>query len=190
MSSSSPQDKKALKVLFIAQIVIVFLLTLQFVAGLFLHLKEHPVDGDFIFAIGLGSLGASVAQVKKIKRRKVRPVSDPQEMVILFTLMPIVYGTIMSSVAYLLFMSGILSGDNGGGLITTNLFPTFRHSSSHDDGNLVAQWLSIKPAGISETGKLLVWCFIAGYSETFVSGILSNIEKKGIRNEPAEESEK
>lgn len=29
------------------------------------------------------------------------------------------------------------------------------------------------------TGKLLVWCFLAGYSERFVVGILDQLEKHG-----------
>ena len=91
--------------------------------------------------------------------------------------MPLLYGTLMAGVAYLLFMSEILSGDGGGGLFTTNIFPNFTKPDSSTP--LVNQFVTMTPDGMRNSGKLLVWCFIAGYSERFVTGILDQLEKKG-----------
>lgn len=31
---------------------------------------------------------------------------------------------------------------------------------------------------MKDVGKLLVWCFVAGYSESFVTGILKQLESR------------
>lgn len=38
--------------------------------------------------------------------------------------------------------------------------------------------LRLRPESMQDFGKLLVWCFIAGYSEKFVSGILQTLEER------------
>lgn len=45
--------------------------------------------------------------------------------------MPFLYGGMMAAVAYLLFMAGILTGDSGGGLLTTNVFPNFSRTRAN-----------------------------------------------------------
>ena len=83
----------------------------------------------------------------------------------------------MSGVAYLLFISGILSGNEGEGLITTNLFPYFKDTTEFN-ADLLQQFKAIKPASMQDTGKLLVWCFLAGYSEHFIVRVLNHLEQK------------
>ncbi len=41
---------------------------------------------------------------------------------------------------------------------------------------------------LPDLGKLLVWSFIAGYSEHLVTGILSQLERKGAGAEPQNEA--
>jgi hypothetical protein len=95
------------------------------------------------------------------------------------TLMPILYGAIMAGLTYLLFMSGILSGNAGAGLLTTNLFPTFNVDLVDiETEGLVKSFLGSRPATLPDLGKLLVWCFLAGYSEKFVIGILGKLEHR------------
>ena len=77
----------------------------------------------------------------------------------------------MASVAYLLFMSGILTGEQGQGLFTSNLFPNFTHPVIPTGQLLtVPMILQIRPVSVADVGKLFVWCFLAGYSERFVTG--------------------
>lgn len=95
------------------------------------------------------------------------------------TLMPFLYGGVLAVVAYFLFMSQILSGVEGGGLLATNLFPDFRAATpaSGLQPLTVQHWLDLRPIDIASAGKLIVWCFLAGYSERFVLGVLGRLEK-------------
>lgn len=135
--------------------------------------------GFFWFSFLAGCVGASLGALKRIR-------SDPQFAVELAqsriaTLMPVLYGGLMAGVAYLLFMSGILSGDGGNGLLTTNLFPNFSAASAARAS--LSEYLAMRPATMADAGKLIVWCFLAGYSERFVAGILGQLEQKATRTE-------
>jgi len=39
-------------------------------------------------------------------------------------------------------------------------------------------YIEMRPATIADVGKLMVWCFLAGYSERFVADILGQLERK------------
>lgn len=133
--------------------------------------------GSFFFAFFLGCIGGSVALLKRIRKEDAKVIEELASYWIA-TLMPLLYGGIMASVAYLLFMSGILSGDGGNGLFTSNLFPNFT-SPRPESGELLSfkQIVQMRPETLKDIGKLLVWCFLAGYSERFVIGILKQLER-------------
>ncbi|MBX3746054.1 MAG: hypothetical protein KF833_12180 [Verrucomicrobiae bacterium] len=126
----------------------------------------------------LGALGGSLSLLRRLK-------GGSDDVVARFAthltavIMPLVYGALMAGVAYLLFMSGILTGEGGQGLFTSNLFPLFT-SPEIPDGTLLSmqQVLQIRPATVQDLGKLLVWCFLAGYSESFIVGILEVLERR------------
>jgi hypothetical protein len=64
----------------------------------------------------------------------------------------------------------------GGGLLVTNLFPNFVDPGS--GGTVLDKFVRVEPETVEDIGKLLVWCFLAGYSERFVTDILGQLEKK------------
>lgn len=183
----SPENKSMVAI-FIVQITLLIILTSLFFIGLDVNNNLQIEIGDFWFAIIMGAMGASVALMKRTKESKVKFENDSNGFIILSTLMPILYGTIMAGIAYLLFMSGILSGDGGGGLVTTNIFPNFTRDVSNDSGNLMKQFMNIHTVGITDTGKLLVWCFITGYSEKFITGILNNMESGTMSKDKSKET--
>jgi hypothetical protein len=43
------------------------------------------------------------------------------------------------------------------------------------------EFFRMRPATTEDLGKLFVWCFLAGYSESFVTGLLSRLEQTGSR---------
>ena len=99
--------------------------------------------------------------------------------------MPLMYGGLMASVTYLLFMSGILTGDGGNGLFTSNLFPNFNRPAVAEDELLnMRMVLTLRPDGIADFGKLMVWCFVSGFSERFVMSVLGALEERAA---PAQE---
>jgi len=155
--------------LFFAQLGIVLAFCIMAVIGYFWHV------GSFLFGVFLGSLGGSIALLKRVRTDKIVIIQELAED-ITATLMPILYGGLMAGVGYLLFMSGILSGEGGSGLFTSNLFPNFTTPENLDE-KLIKNFILIKPETMKDVGKLLVWCFIAGYSERFVTGILKQLEQ-------------
>ena len=91
--------------------------------------------------------------------------------------MPFLYGGLMAGVAYFLFVSQVLSGTDGDGLLAMNLFPDFDYQTKISGSLKVQDWLYLRPKGLDDVGKLIVWCFLAGYSESFISGILKRLEQ-------------
>lgn len=171
--------------IFATQIVLVATILLLMLLGHVLETIRGPGQSpgfDFWFAFIAGCLGSSLCLLKRVAadalalREAGRSRTD--------TLMPILYGGILAGVAYLLFMSGLLSGPNGSGLLTTNLFPTFELESL-EQKTIVSAYLGSRPASIPDVGKLLVWCFLAGYSEKFVIGILGRLERSHSEDLPS-----
>ncbi len=170
-------DLNSIRIIFFSQIILLCILPLLFI----IDQSDNGIKlGSFFFAIDLGALGASVSLMKRVREHNSLFISESKSLKIFSTLIPIIYGTVMSGVAYLLFMSGILTGNGGNGLLTTNLFPNFTEPSN---GNLLDQFLNMTPIDMKNTGKLLVWCFLAGYSERFVTGVLKQLENQSINGE-------
>ena len=160
---------------FTAQVVLLVTLLLLVVAGYFL--PEHL--GSFVFSLLVGCIGGSVALSRRVGREGPEAMAEVARSWIT-TLMPLLHGGLMAGVAYLLFISGILTGDGGNGLFTSNLFPNFVQPEQEAGETMsIRVLLGIRPGGIEDLGKLWVWCFVAGYSEKFVTGILGTLEKQG-----------
>lgn len=134
--------------------------------------------GGLPFSLACGCLGANLSLFRRLR------VENDQRLIYLaqdwnFTLLPMIYGGIAGGVMYLLFMSGILSDATGDGLFTSNLFPEFSKPSGPEGQPLsVGTILEIRPVAVRDFGKLLVWAFVSGYSERFVTGILDTLESK------------
>ncbi len=157
--------------IFVAQLCLVAAFCVLATVGYFRQI------GSFSFALLLGSLGGSIALLKRVRTENALVVEELCAD-LTSTLMPMLYGGLMAGVAYLLFMSGILSGEGGSGLFTSNLFPNFTSPDSSVVG-LIRRFLQMESVGMKDVGKLLVWCFVAGYSERFVTGILKQLEQRG-----------
>lgn len=166
-----------IQTIFIVQIYLIatILLLLFFDYGLEWLTDRKRSFGFFWFAFLAGGIGASIGVLKRIA--KDEPFVTELAETRITSLMPILYGGLMAGVAYLLFMSGILSGDGGNGLLTTNLFPNFDSTTAAKAPSVMA-YIEMRPATMADVGKLMVWCFLAGYSERFVADILGQLERK------------
>jgi hypothetical protein len=133
--------------------------------------------GTMFFALLAGALGAEVSIIRRIPTLKDADVSalvgSWWSLVV-----PLLAGSVMAGVLYLVFMAGILTGDGGEGLFTSNLFPTFKAPPVKDPLDLHVV-LEIRPASIKDFGKLMAWCFLSGYSERFVPSLLQSLEQRG-----------
>ena len=84
-------------------------------------------------------------------------------------------GSILALLLYFLFISGLLDGD---------LFPNFGTSSAEQAAVSTSQTgmtvlFDVQGIAYTDYAKLVFWCFLAGYSESFVTNIISNFETTG-----------
>lgn len=178
-----------LRRVFLAQGLLVAGLIALVLIGQFLS-PEHL--GSMPASILVGALGGSLSLLRRLRTGDHHGVvqmarSNPA------TYMPLVYGGLMAGVAYLLFMSGILTGEGGRGLFTSNLFPNFTFLPEAEGLRLsMREVVGLRPKGVQDLGKLLVWCFVSGYSESFVVGVLSTLERQrgGDANRPSDPPKK
>jgi len=84
-----------------------------------------------------------------------------------------VYGGIFALVLYLAFLSRIVEGP----LFPTFALPVFGNPPSTDD--MKNFFMSTYPAAPTDFGKLIFWCFVAGFSERFVPQIISKTQQGG-----------
>ena len=156
--------------IFFAQLCLVAAFSILAIIGYFWQV------GTFFFALFLGSLGGSIDLLRRVRGEKPAVVEELAAD-LTSTLMPILYGGLMAGIAYLLFMSRLLSGESKDGLFTSNLFPNFTRPDASEP-NLIKRFMDMEPVNMTDVGKLLVWCFVAGYSERFVTGILKQLERR------------
>jgi hypothetical protein len=133
--------------------------------------------GSFWFAFVSGIFGASIAMLRMVTRGLQIPSNLRSEHLAIM-LSPLLYGGLMAGVAYFIIVSGLVAGTEGSGIITSNLFPKFTDSTS-PNGVQMLDFLAVRPVSITDATKLIVWCFLAGYSESFVTGILRSLEGQG-----------
>ncbi len=175
MPNTSDQSHKVL----VKRILIIQISLLAVISALVIVNWKVPGAFGFDWVVFLlGCLGASIAMERRIKREPqlIEALSDSK----ISTFMPLLYGGLMAGIAYLLFMSGILTGKQGDGLLASNLFPDFSPPPNevNPEGVGVEEFMALKPSSIMDLGKLWTWAFMAGYSESFVAGILDQLERR------------
>jgi hypothetical protein len=171
--------------IFIAQLVCLILFGVSVAVGLIFPERF----GAFWLAFISGAIGGSLSLIKRIRVEKIEMLQEINSSLIT-TVMPLLYGGILASITYLLFLGCVLTGDGEGGLFTSNLFPEFEglkcSAASEGTGGTeqaqtldMKQIIQIRPRSIQDFAKLLVWSVLSGYSEKFVDGILRTLERRG-----------
>ncbi len=165
MGNSTQVSRALITRIFIAQIALIGATTALVAVALVVDV------GFFWFAFISGVFGASIRLLRRVD-------SGGLESAWMTVLMPLLYGGMLAAVAYFLFFSRILSGVEGGGLIATNLFPDFQSFATEPADRLrISDWLDMRPASLVDAGKLVIWCFLAGYSEHLITGVLERLEQ-------------
>lgn len=138
------------------------------------QLGEGRSFGFFWYSFLAGCLGTST-RLFVVRSSSQDTARERTDWISILT--PIFFGGLMAGVAYMLFMSGVLSGDDGEGLLRSNLFPSFTSNLPPDELPTLIAYIATRPSSVQDVGKLMVWSFVAGYSEGFVMGILRQIER-------------
>lgn len=100
------RTQKVIRRLFIAQLGLLGAVGALVLLGLVF--TQHL--GSFPFAFFTGALGGSISLLRRL-RHESQAVIDEFADSWVSSLMPMLYGGLMAAVAYLLFMSGILTGE-------------------------------------------------------------------------------
>jgi len=135
---------------------------------IFITINRHPELSTFAIVYAAGALGGTVSFERKLQSLPSRGESlgDLVELDsrsgVYFS--PII-GGVFAIVLYVLFASGLITG---------SAFPKLVESSGTPVSFLVF-FADMRPVGIQEWGKLLIWCFIAGFAERFVPDTLDRL---------------
>ncbi len=169
------QQKKT--ILYRLGIVMLVLIIVSAVLVLLFYIISEQM-GTMLFALLIGGIGACVSfflRFSKLTTTEIEFIVTSWWSIVV----PVLIGLIMGGFIYIVFFAGILTGDGGDGLFTSNLFPLFT-STQLEEGEVLSlkKALEIRPVSVQDFGKLLVWCFLAGYSERLVPNILQNLEQR------------
>lgn len=168
-------DDLQLRLILVRQIVIVQVVMIV-VTGLLVPLSLYTGLGWFWFAFIAGIFGSSISLLQRVTKGKSVTYFSKDSWLLLFS--PLLFGGIMAGITYILMGSGLISGEGGDGLLKTNLFPSFGPKELISELAEMSNFLKLRPVTLQDAAKLIVWCFVAGYSEKFVTGILTNFDRK------------
>jgi hypothetical protein len=144
------------------------------IALMYLHeVKDGITVLPTVFAAGL--LGAFVSALRRLYEfRDIFPFKITQGLLgsidtylVIYSLIPPIVGGIAAVALYVLFSAGLIEGD---------LFAEFHCVTGEGKCNVFGEYVSSwQPATASDYGKVLVWGFIAGFSERLVPDMLNRL---------------
>lgn len=105
------------------------------------------------------------------RRLKILPAEDLTLLAnswVSIALSPVA-GAILAELVYLLFISGLLSGD---------MFPAFVPDNQGGAVQGLRAVFEVHCPSASDYAKVLFWSFVAGFSEKFVTNIISQFESR------------
>lgn len=144
------------------------LATLMAALLIFLGLLFYFRGGVTIPAVLIaGALGAFISLQRRLKLLSAEDLQLINESLVYTWLAPMA-GAVMAGVIYLLFISNLLAG---------SMFPVF---GAPIPDNVVgfARLLYISSDDPADYAKLLFWCFVAGFSECFVTDIIGRFRSQ------------
>lgn len=114
-----------------------------------------------------GCVGGFIGLQKRLKTLEHEDLALLARSWVYVVLSPLV-GGILALLTLILFVSGLLDGD---------LFPNFVGAEREPGaGNDLSSLTRVYGAEHTDYAKLVFWCFVAGYSERFVTNIVSHFE--------------
>lgn len=117
-----------------------------------------------------GVIGGFVSLQRRLKDLTLQDLELLANSKVYLMLAPMV-GGVLAMVLYLIFLSGLLRGD---------MFPEFVSLSTDKTTGFPTIFEQYGKHGFSDYAKLLVWAFIAGFSEKFVTNVLGRFEGAAV----------
>ncbi|MES2207600.1 MAG: hypothetical protein V4525_12520 [Pseudomonadota bacterium] len=125
-----------------------------------------------IIVIAAGFMGGFIGLQRRLKDLPIYDLRLIADSWIYTSLSPLV-GGLMALLLYILFLSDLLAGE---------LFPKFI-SDGHDSASAgFASLFNQHGENYKEYAKLIFWCFIAGFSERFVTDMINRFEGDATKN--------
>ena len=121
-----------------------------------------------------GVIGGFVSLQRRLKDLTLLDLELLANSKVYLMLAPMV-GGVLAMVLYLIFLSGLLRGD---------MFPEFMSKTTDKTSGFPTIFEQYGKHGFSDYAKLLVWAFIAGYSEKFVTNVLGRFEGSAVKTIP------
>ncbi len=124
-----------------------------------------------VFASGV--IGGFVGLQRRLKDLTLFDLELIAESWVYTALSPLV-GGVLAFLLFILFLSGLLSGD---------LFPVFLPDSNSSSESFLSIFEQ-HGEGHKEYAKLIFWSFVAGFSEHFVTDVISRFEGAAVKSLP------
>ncbi|MBN9134204.1 MAG: hypothetical protein J0H48_12720 [Nitrosospira multiformis] len=124
-----------------------------------------------VFASGV--IGGFVGLQRRLKDLTLFDLELIAESWVYTALSPLV-GGVLAFLLFILFLSGLLSGD---------LFPVFLTDSNSSSESFLSIFEQ-HGEGHKEYAKLIFWSFMAGFSEHFVTDVISRFEGAAVKSLP------
>lgn len=125
-----------------------------------------------VVVIASGLIGGFVGLQRRLRELTIKDLELISNSWVYTCLSPLV-GGILALLLYILFLSGLLSGD---------LFPHFIADENAGEISGFASIFLQNGSSYEEYAKLIFWCFIAGFSERFVTDVISRFEGAAVKS--------
>ncbi|MBX2884779.1 MAG: hypothetical protein KTR32_32790 [Granulosicoccus sp.] len=184
MQLSSPlqlsEKQELIKIIGNRLFVVLFIFLILMVGwSAYVFLSDGTRMGSLPAVLFTGILGGVIGLQNRLKTLGSDDLLLLSKSNMYVMLAPLV-GGFLSVLLYILFISGLLEGQ---------LFPKFDADKNTDSESLgIASLFNIHGASHQDYGKLIFWCFIAGFSERFVTNIISRFEGAADSQQPVGQS--
>lgn len=136
--------------------------------------KNTDTVGALLPVVFVGVLGGIISLQKRLNKMPVADLLLLRNSFPFLLLAPLV-GGFLATMLYLLFIGELLKG---------GLFPTFVPDADADPSSQgMASVLKVHGETVQDYGKLLFWCFVAGFSERFVTNLIGHFEGVGSQGQ-------
>jgi hypothetical protein len=166
--STTPEDLNPMLILIGKRMVVALTILLTSILVIAIISKLQPaIPLVSLLVVCVGIVGGFVGLQRRLKQLSPADLNLLSESYIYSFLAPLI-GGVLALLLYILFISGLLAGD---------LFPKFDPDGAPNPSSFASLFYIHGDA--KAYAKLIFWCFVAGFSERFVTDIIGGFEKRG-----------